>query len=108
MKEMQYVKKLLEMSKQYDVDTIREVNLGKTHRPFEGSPKKHPTDSNLLILIDSPFSAQKKFFEFSLESIGNIEELGTKTSEKGESAYLIRVWIKKGMPALKSEAFIVE
>lgn len=108
MKDLQSVIKLIETSKGYEIDKYREVNLNKTHSPFEGTPKKHPNDKNVLILVTSPFTEHKEFYEFSIESIGNIEELGTITSENGNSAYKIRVWVKKGMPALKTEPFIIE
>jgi hypothetical protein len=65
-------------------------------------------DENILILLTSPFTSDKKFYEFYVNSIGSIEEIGTITSEKGESAIKVRVWVKKGMPALKAEPFIIE
>ena len=108
MDEIQYVRKLIEMSESYDIDTVRDVNLNQTHTPFEGTPRKHPSDNNVLILVTAPFSKNKKFFEFTVDSIGNIEELGTISSENGSTAYKIRVWVKKGKPALKTEPFIVE
>jgi hypothetical protein len=107
MENMLYVKKLLSMSHKYDVAFSQDVNHSHLFSPFEGSPKKHPTDENILVLIDDPFLRRSPFYEFSVESIGSIEEIGTVTSERGESAYFIRVWIKKGMTALKTEPFIV-
>ncbi len=108
MNEIQYVKKLLELSKSYEIEKSGHINLNKTHTPFEGTPKKHPTDDNILILLTSPFTNNKKFYEFPINSIGSIEDMGTVTSESGETAYKIKVWVKKGMPGLLAEPFIVE
>ncbi|HOO70954.1 MAG TPA: hypothetical protein PK926_04255 [Spirochaetota bacterium] len=108
MEDIKYIKKLLSSSEKYAIDIFRDANFSLRHKPFEGTPKKHPTDDNILVLISDPFSRRSKFYEFSVESIGTIEEIGTRTSDHGESAYFIRVWIKKGLTALKTEPFIVE
>jgi len=75
---------------------------------FEGIPKKHPSDTKVLVLFTSPFSTERTFYEFPVDSIGRIEELGTITSSNGVSAYTIRVWVKKGMHALRATSFIIE
>ena len=102
MEEIKYVKKLIEQKDAHGIDKLRDVNQKKLYASFEGIPKKHPTDSKVLILFTDPFSKDRTFYEFSIDSIANIEELGTISSPEGESAYKIRVWAKKGMPALKS------
>lgn len=106
MDEKKYVQKLLDISKNYNIDRLRNVNYSEDYHPFEGSPKRHPTNENILILITNPFEEIKHFFEFHLDTIGAVEEIGTMTSENN-SAYLIRVWVKKGTIAVKSETFIV-
>ena len=108
MENVKYIKKLIEMAASYEVSKFRNVKLKDSHIPYEGSPKKHPTDENILILLTDPHSRKSSFYEFSVESIGKIEELGTITSENGESVYMIRVWIRKGMTALKTDPFVVE
>jgi hypothetical protein len=108
MDDLNYIRTLLEKSGSFDIDIYKDINLKKSHAPYEGTPKKHPTDKNILILLTNPFSKRSQFYEFSLESIGNIEDLGTITSEEGESAYMVRVWIKRGLTALKTEPFIVK
>jgi hypothetical protein len=107
MDEQKYVQRLLEISKNYDLDRIRNINYSKEYQPFEGSPKRHPTNENILILIANPFEDNKKFYEFHLDTISAIEEIGTLTSDDNNSAYQIRVWVKKGIMAVKSETFIV-
>ncbi|HOW82843.1 MAG TPA: hypothetical protein PK573_09795 [Spirochaetota bacterium] len=108
MEDATYVKKLIDHAAGFEIDRIRDADINRFYSPFEGSPKKHPTDEKILVLIAEPFSRRSRFYEFSIESIGAIEEIGTITSEKGDSAYMIRVWIKKGLTALKTEPFVVE
>jgi len=107
MDEMKYVQKLLEISKNYDIDKIRNVNYSEEYQPYEGSPKRHPTNESILILIVNPFDENKKFFEFHLDTILAVEEIGTLTSNDNTSVYQIRVWVKRGTLAVKSETFIV-
>jgi len=107
MEEKKYIQRLLEISGQYDVDVPRIPDLDKTHTPFEGVPRKHPADDNVMLLFPSSFSTKHKFYEFSLETISVVEELETITAENGSNSTRIRVWVKKGMPAIYSESFIV-
>jgi len=103
-----HIKKLLLDKNKFELERFHDININETHKPYTGIPRKHPTDKNVLVLLTDPFSQKQVFYEFSMESIGLIEETGTVTSENGESAMKIRVWIKKGMMALKSESFVVE
>jgi len=103
-----YIKRLLEKShKQFALEKYRDIDISKTHRLFEGTPKKHPHDDSLMILLMDPFSKKRDFYEFTVDSIGHIEEIGTITNEEGESALKVRIWIKKGTPAIKAKPFIV-
>ena len=103
-----YIKRLIEKShKQFALEKYQTENISKTHRVFEGTPKKHPNDDTLMILLSDPFSKNKEFYEFTVDSVGHIEEIGTITNEEGESALKVRIWIKKGTPAIKAKPFIV-
>jgi len=107
MDEKKYVQKLLEISKNYNIDKLRNINHSEEYHPYEGSPKRHPTNENILILIVNPFDENKKFYEFHLDTILAVEEIGTLTSNDNTSVYQIRVWVKRGTLAVKSETFIV-
>ncbi len=102
-----YVQKLLEMSEQYQPDLSRNLNRELEYTPFEGIPQKHPHDSGLLILIDDSKRDAKHFYQLQLESIGKIEDLGSISNSKGENLVRIRVWVKKGTTAIRSETFTV-
>jgi len=107
MDEKNYVQKLLEISKNYNLDKIRNINYSEEYTSFEGSPKRHPTNENILILIANPFDDNKHFYEFHLDTVSAVEEIGTLTSDNSKSIYQVRVWVKKGTMAVKSETFIV-
>jgi hypothetical protein len=83
-------------------------NLAKTHVAFSGVPRKHPYDSDKLLLIADPFSTHAVFYEFNLSDVGHIEELPSVVTEAGESARTARVWVKKGGFGLRYEPFRVE
>ncbi|OHD64224.1 MAG: hypothetical protein A2176_00625 [Spirochaetes bacterium RBG_13_51_14] len=94
--------------KEFAVEKYQEADLNQTHRFFIGVPQRHPEDDKILILLTDPFSKHKEFYEFSIDSIGHLEEIGTIANEDGESAMQVRVWVKKGMTAIKAKPFIVK
>ena len=95
MEELKYLRKLIEQKEGHDIDKFRDMNQNKIYKAFEGIPRKHPTDSKVLVLFTDPFAKDRTFYEFAIDSIGNIEELGTISSPEGQSAYKVRVWAKK-------------
>jgi hypothetical protein len=95
------------ISKIFDLQKYKIPDIHKTHSPFEGAARKHPNDDAILLLFTDPFKTDDEFYEFSIETIGYVEDIGTITSENGESALKARVWVKKGVPALKVKSFIV-
>ena len=107
MPDQKYIQKLLELSKQHEIGHVIDENFHLNYTSFEGSPKKHPTDENILILLNSNLSVEKTFFEFSLNTIGNIEDLGTVTDSNGKSNYVVKIWVKKGTTAIKAQPFII-
>jgi len=107
MQERRYVQKLLEINEHFTIDKKRNIDLKEDFIPFVGSPKKHPSNDNILMLITNPFDENKQFYEFYMDSISAIEEIGTISSENCKSAYQIRIWVRKGTMAIRSETFIV-
>jgi len=107
MEEKRYVQKLLEINEHFTIDRKRNIDLKEDFIPFTGSPKKHPSNENILMLITNPFDENKQFYEFYMDTISAIEEIGTISSENCKSVYQIRIWVKKGTMAIRSETFIV-
>lgn len=100
-----FVQKLIEVSeKNY---TLERANYSATCTAFEGVPRSHPHEKNLLMLMGSPYSDDRDFYEFSFDHIVHVEELGTATDENGDTLFLMRIWVKKGSPALHYTPFIV-
>ncbi|MDH7553327.1 MAG: inorganic pyrophosphatase Ppa [Spirochaetota bacterium] len=103
--------KLLNLLKENDktaIDKYRNINFFENHVAFVGTPKKHQYDKSKIILLSDPFSDKKIFYEFSIDTIDLVEELGTISSRDGKNALQIRIWVKKGTIALKYEPFIIE
>lgn len=82
--------------------------LRQNHVSFTGSPKKHPYDSDKVILIADPFSSDNLYYEFNKEDISYVEELPNLANLDGETIAVVRVWVKKLSVGIRSTAFIVE
>ena len=82
--------------------------LRETHVPFTGSPKKHPYDSDKVILVADPFSTQNYYYEFFKDDISYVEELPNIVNLDGETVMIVRVWIKKMSIGLRCLPFFVE
>ncbi len=80
----------------------------KTHVSFSGSPKKHPYDSEKVILVADPFSTSNLFYEFTKKDISYVEELPSLVNQEGETLTMVRVWVKKMSIGLRCSPFIVE
>ena len=82
--------------------------LRKNHISFTGSPKKHPYDSDKVILIADPFSSNNLYYEFNKDDISYVEELPNLVNLDGEAISVVRVWVKKLSVAIRCTPFIVE
>ena len=80
----------------------------KDHVPFSGSPRKHPWDSEKIILIADPFTGNTFYYEFKINDIGFAEELASMTNIDGESVGMARIWVKKKSVAIQSNPFVVD
>ncbi len=86
-----------------DLRVLKETNVA-----FSGSPRKHPYDSDKVILIADPFSANNLYYEFNKSDISFIEELPNLVSLEGDTISIVRVWVKKMSVAIRCSPFIVE
>jgi hypothetical protein len=82
--------------------------LRKDHVPFTGSPRKHPYDSDKVILIADPFSSNNLYYEFNKDDISYVEELPNLVNLDGETIAVVRVWVKKLSVGIRCTPFIVE
>lgn len=82
--------------------------LKETHVPFSGSPKKHPYDTDKVILVADPFSTHTVYYEFKKDDISYVEELPNLVNLEGETITMVRVWVKKMSMAIRCSPFIVE
>ena len=85
-----------------DIQVLRE-----THVSFSGSPKKHPYDSEKVILIADPFSSINVYYEFDKDDISYVEELPNIVNLDGETITMVRVWVKKMSVGIRCSPFIV-
>jgi hypothetical protein len=104
-----YIKEMIEKTRnEFAMERYRDVDINITHRVFDGVPRKHQSDSKTILLMTDPFIKNKDFYEFTVDSISHMEEIGNITNEDGQSVMKVRIWVKKGVPAIKATPFIVE
>jgi hypothetical protein len=104
-----FIKKMIEKNRRvFPVERYGDIDFNTTHSAFAGVLRKHQNDSKIVILMADPFAKNREFYEFTVDSIDRMEEIGTITNEDGQSAMKIRIWVKKGVPAIKARPFIVK
>ena len=86
-----------------DLKTLRE-----NHVAFSGSPKRHPYDSEKVVLVADPYSTQNIYYEFNKIDIYHVEELPNIVNLEGETVTMVRIWIKKMSIGLRCSPFVVE
>ncbi|MCG8688585.1 MAG: inorganic pyrophosphatase Ppa [Desulfobacterales bacterium] len=79
-----------------------------THIPFSGSPRKHPYDPELFVLVADPFTTNTFYYEFKIADIGCAEELPNMTNIDGEAVPMARIWVTKKSVGIRSTPFIVD
>jgi len=106
-KDRSFVKDLIALSTGRDLEKTSEMQFIDLNISFEGIPKKHISDKTKVILMTSPFSEVDSFYEFPVTAISRIEECDSIVSESGQTAMIVRLWIRKGTKALKCSEFTV-
>ncbi len=84
-----------------DIRALRAENVS-----FTGSPRKHPYDSEKIILVADPYSTNTFYFEFEKGDIAFVEELPNVVDMEGNTLTMIRIWVKKGSVAVRCTPFI--
>jgi hypothetical protein len=83
-------------------------SLKETHVAFSGSPKKHPYNPAMVILVADPFSTNNHYYEFKKDDISYAEELPNLVNPDGDTITMVRVWVKKMSVGIRCAPFIVE
>lgn len=84
------------------------IRLKKNFVAFSGSPRKHWHDPSKVILVADPYSRATFYYEFNIEDIGFVEELPNLVNIDNAVVPVVRVWVKKGVLALRCTPFRVE
>ena len=82
--------------------------LRHTHVPFSGNPRKHPYDSDRVILIADPYSTNTFYYEFLADDISYVEDLPNVVNENGKTITMVRLWVKKMSVGIRCAPFIVQ
>ncbi len=80
----------------------------ENHIPFSGSLRKHPHETDRIILIADPFTDNTFYYEFKAADIAFAEDLPSITNVKGESISMVCIWVKKQSIAIRSIPFVVD
>ena len=83
-------------------------SLRNTHVPFSGNPRKHPYDSDRVILIADPYSTNTFYYEFLADDISYVEDLPNVVNENGKTITMVRLWVKKMSVGIRCAPFIVQ
>ncbi|WP_028974032.1 hypothetical protein [Spirochaeta cellobiosiphila] len=75
---------------------------------YKGSPRKHPYDKDKVIFIPDPLDSITQFYEFRLSNVLHAEDLPSPVDKDGRGYKMMKIWVKRGSYALKSEAFVIK
>lgn len=74
---------------------------------FVGAPRSSGTPGRVLLQND-PGGQQAMFYEFRASDILYVEEASSLSLPDGSTASMVRLWVRKGVKALRMEAFQVQ
>ena len=102
------LEKLLKQSEKFEIEVYKKpTHNTANHTPFVGSPRRHPYDTNKIILIIDPFSSSIFYYEFYVSDIKGVEELPSLVTQEGESLTMVRLWVRKGSVGVRAFPFHV-
>lgn len=101
----------LQKAKKFEIQAYQKpkhlTDLKKDHVPFSGSPYKHPTDPEKVILIIDPYSTHAVYYEFKANDISYVEELSNIVTMDKKTMAMVRVWVKKMSVGVQCSPFLV-
>ena len=105
------MKQFLEKARKFEVTAYVKpkdlTELRKTHVPYSGSPKLHPNDPNIVILLVDPYGGNTVYYEFKRDSISHVEELPSLANIDGDVVPMVRIWVKKSSVGMLCTPFLV-
>jgi hypothetical protein len=103
------VQKYLESLPPYEITRYKsEGDYSDSSVAFTGTVRAHPYDPEKIILIPSPLTRVRYFYEFRLQDIRHADEMSSLATEHGESLPVVKLWIRKGSFGLMMKPFEVE
>jgi inorganic pyrophosphatase len=78
----------------------RPTNLTDEAIPFAGSLRLH-YNPGLVLLLLHPQESNSMLYEFRVDDIVYAEKLASLTRESGVTVERVRLWIRKGAPAMQ-------
>jgi hypothetical protein len=103
---------LIKKSNKYEIQSYKKhtdpKELKKSYVPFTGSPKKHPHNNEIVILLIEPYNNNTSYYEFKTKDIFHVEELPNITNMYGETVTMVRIWVKKKSIGLRCTPFFIE
>jgi hypothetical protein len=76
--------------------------------PFSGYPRQYPSEKDKLILVNDPLGLNPVILEFKVEDVLFVEETHSAVTESGETAPLVKLWIRRHARGVILEPFEVD
>ncbi len=76
--------------------------------PFTGTPRRHPYDTERLLIVATPFSSPGILYEFRLRDILAVDEEPNLVTADGDSIRMVRIWVRPGALGLLMQPFEVK
>jgi hypothetical protein len=103
--------KFLQKAEKFEIQAYRQPihqrRLAETHIAYSGSPFQHPDNPDKVILIADPFSQNTFYYEFNKDDITLAEDLPSVVNLEKETLTMVRLWVKKGVLAVRCTPFRV-
>ncbi|OQX20859.1 MAG: inorganic pyrophosphatase Ppa [Desulfobacteraceae bacterium IS3] len=103
----------LQEAKKFEIQIYRKKKpynleeLKQNHVSFSGSPLRHPTDAEKIVLVADPYSGNAFYYEFKVSDISYMEELPNLVNPEGETIPMSRIWVKKKSVGVRCLPFLV-
>lgn len=74
---------------------------------FTGIARKHPYDNSKLVLVSNEGGDEGVMYEFRITDVVHAEPLPHMMTAEGSGYKVVRLWIRKGITAVKLQPFTV-